>query len=285
MITIIIVIIITTTSLAPDQTLTRPRTTFLPTAKLSPAPPTHLLLLLLHLLLLHLQPPKLIPPAVSLTPASAVQNQILHSSPSLHFGFCVSSKKPLLHQLHSSCCSCNWQNQTKSLFGFIASCSFTGGWCRVPVWLWNNLSGKSNKWEQFWRLLSCDNPTRTSAKICKISYKSLRPVRPGLILAVFQINMHRGMKGFQAVSLPYAILDLLRQNTKWSLFWEQELKWLLACIKRTSNWPHPILDLLRQCTKWLLFWLSKWRSKLVHSPPSDIKGSFHSQEVPPPNPD
>ena len=58
MITIIIVIIITTTSLAPDQTLTRPRTTFLPTAKLSPAPPTHLLLLLLHLLLLHLQPPK-----------------------------------------------------------------------------------------------------------------------------------------------------------------------------------------------------------------------------------
>ena len=114
MITIIIVVIITTTSLAPDQTLTRPRTTFLPTAKLSPAPPTYLLLLLLHLLLLHLlllllhlQPPKLIPPAVSLTPASAVQNQILHSSPSLHFGFSVSSKKPLLHQLHSSCCSGN----------------------------------------------------------------------------------------------------------------------------------------------------------------------------------
>ena len=145
MITIIIVIIIITTSLAPDQTLTRPRTTFLPTAKLSPAPPTHLLhllllLLLLHLLLLlllllllHLQPPKLIPPAVSLTPASAVQNQILHSSPSLHFGFSVSSKKPLLHLLHSSCNSCNWQNQTKSLFGFIASCSFTGGWCRLPV--------------------------------------------------------------------------------------------------------------------------------------------------------
>ena len=104
--------------------------------KLSPAPPTYLLLLLLlllHLLLHLLQPPKLIPPAVSLTPADAVQNQILHSSPSLHFGFSVSSKKPLLHLLHSSCNSCNWQNQTKSLFGFIASCSFTGGWCRLPV--------------------------------------------------------------------------------------------------------------------------------------------------------
>ena len=89
---------------------------------------------------------------------------------------------------------------------------------RVPVWVQNNLSGKSNKREQFWGLLSCDNLTRTSAKICKISYKTLRPARPDLIFAVFQINMHRRMKGFQAVSLPYAILDLLRPDTKLLIF-------------------------------------------------------------------
>ena len=97
------------------------------------------------------------------------------------------------------------------LFNFIFSCTFVGLQSACLAFR-NNLSGKSNKWEQFWRLFSCDNLTRTSAKICKISYKTLRPARPGLIFAVFQINMRQRMKGVRPVSLPSAWLDLFTQD-------------------------------------------------------------------------
>ena len=216
-----VIIGIVITSLAPDRTLTRPRRTFLPTAKLSPAPLLHISLLLL---LLHLQPPKLIPPAVSLTPASDCSQ------------FCIST---IWSQSISTTC------KTLSYANYIIAPASTLQILQPPKL---NLSAVSVPAHSSNRAQNCKHsPTYMSSSYCIFGTFTCFPTFCAIFLKRKKLSTSANCRRGLSLAVTFFTLITFQQTFQWSKFWSPRaslelILWLfvqfhfLMHLHRVAEW-------------------------------------------------